>query len=175
MHEPRFQPVAAILALILPGLGYVALGQIRRALYVGGAILGLIAGGLLVGGIDSIDSKEDPLWFGVQALAGPTTFGLDYLHQNHFKITNAAGKKITPLPGSGAKGGASAPSPRKGLSRINDVGMLYVALAGMLNLIAIIDCTWHGHGHGSSSTHRKPKQRPVHDQRVRIRRGGGGS
>lgn len=174
MQGQRFQPVAAILALILPGLGYVALGEIRRAIYVGCGILGLVAGGLLIGGLDAIDSREDPLWYGVQVLAGPVVIGLDYVHQQHFKVVDSKGRRVTPLPApAGATG--SAPGSRRALARVSDVGLLYVALAGMLNLIAVIECSWHGQAAGEARPSKPPKVDRRKDAGVRIRRGGEGA
>ena len=173
MTEPRFQPLAAILALILPGLGYVALGEVRRALYIAIGIFGLIFGGVLIGGIDAIDRKEDPLWFGVQALAGPVVIGLDWVHQSQLKITTATGQQRTPLP---ARPGADGPAPtyRKSLARVNDVGMLYVALAGMLNLIAIVDCAWREGAPRSPDAPDRRRSRDPHKPGVRIRRAASG-
>ncbi|MCA9293787.1 MAG: hypothetical protein KDA20_08235 [Phycisphaerales bacterium] len=171
MQGQRFQPVAAILALLLPGLGYVALGDLKRAIYVGAGILGLIAGGLLIGGLDSVDSKEDPLWYGVQVLNGPVVIALDYVHQHHFKVVDAQGARVTPLP---APAGASAgkPGSRRALARVSDVGLLYVAIAGMLNLITIIECAWHGRPGDTATPTKRPKVDRRKDAAVRIRRAG---
>ena len=38
---------------------------------------------------------------------------------------------------------AGTPSPRQSIGRVNEVGSLFVALAGMLNLIVLLDVGWH--------------------------------
>lgn len=81
----RFEPLAGVAALVLPGLGHLVLGQPRRAAGVAIGVLGLFFGGLLLGGIDTIDSREDKLWFYGQALVGPLAFAADWVHQNRFK------------------------------------------------------------------------------------------
>ncbi len=79
------QPIAAVLAWVLPGAGHFFLGHTRRALMIFAGIFGLFAGGLFIGGVDCIDRKEDFFWFLGQSLTGPVALGTDYLHQNHFK------------------------------------------------------------------------------------------
>ncbi len=115
-HE-TFQPVAAALAYALPGLGYAWLGQYRRAALFAAAILALIAAGTLIGGLDVIDRTNDKWWFLPQAGAGPLVFVLDALRARLATTTSVA--------------------------RVNEVGTLYVVMAGMLNAIAVVDCLWH--------------------------------
>ncbi len=118
--DETFQPGAAILALLLPGLGYVYLRQPVRGCALAAGVLGLVAAGLLIGGIDVVDRRADFWWFIPQAGIGPLAFVLDWLRHN-------------PL--------ASAMTPSVG--RVNEVGTLFVVMGGMINLIAVIDCVWH--------------------------------
>jgi len=121
-----FQPVAAVLAYLIPGAGYLALGQKVRALWVFIGVMGLIVGGTLIGGIDVIDRHRDspvdgdPWWFIPQAGAGPIIFAIDWVREEKLK------DQITPSIG-----------------RVNEVGILFVVMAGMLNLIAVVDCAWY--------------------------------
>lgn len=114
--------MAGVLAYVLPGLGYAYLGEVKRGVLVGVGVLGLVLGGLLIGGIDVIDREEDGWWFVLQAGVGPVVWGLDYYHQQD---------KNLPEPGV-----------TRSLGRVNEVGSLYIAMAGMLNAIAVIDCGW---------------------------------
>lgn len=212
-HTPTtFNPAAGLAALILPGAGHFLLGERSRALAIAAGVLGLFFGGLFIGGIDSVDSREDRLWFIGQALVGPVAFGVDYIHQHHFKgvgippeillnkkiswrqfdqltrhtrsafpgevrevitlqIPDApAGQPATvsvPVlrrlsPDEFARAGiptdvAAGDSPlttehlraldaqglgppnRKSLSKVNELGTLFSTIAGMLNLIVILD------------------------------------
>lgn len=146
----RFEPVALVLAWLLPGAGHFYLGERSRAACIGAGILGLFFGGLLIGGIDVVDSKEDTIWYAGQALVGPVALGVDYVHQNHFKVVDQ-GRLRTADPGEGrsvtgaaipASAGQSPPNS-KSLGRMNELGTLFATIAGMLNLIAIIDAALH--------------------------------
>ncbi|MBL0921924.1 MAG: hypothetical protein IBJ10_07325 [Phycisphaerales bacterium] len=132
------QPTAAIAAFALPGLGHVVLGEPKRGLLIGVGILGLFFGGIFVGGIDVIDRREDFWWFAGQAGVGPIAFGVDWAHQNLIKVEDPS------VPG-GRRSAWPDESPRaqKSLGRLNELGALYATLAGLLNVIAVIDAAWH--------------------------------
>jgi hypothetical protein len=167
-----FQPVAALLAILLPGAGHAFLGQYQRAGFVALGVLGLFFSGLLIGGIDVVDRRQNPVvlygrptvnaWFFGQALVGPLTFGVDYLHQNHFKvidpqtgerrsarpeIRDAEGQLVAPAeirgPGGVAVPGSPGDRPpnSKALGRMHELGTLFITIAGMLNLIVIMDAS----------------------------------
>lgn len=150
MNEKRpeevLQPVAAVMAVAAPGLGYLYFGDRRRAAAVFLSITGLFGAGVYIGGIDCVDSVEDRWWFLVQALNGPLAFAVDWVHQTQFKVEyhGASGPmRITPPPASARMPGAPAQTLTKSLGKVNEAGTLYTAMAGMVNLIAIIDCLWH--------------------------------
>ncbi|HLO42329.1 MAG TPA: DUF6677 family protein [Phycisphaerales bacterium] len=165
--DPRapveFRPHYGAAALIFPGLGHVAGGQVRRGIYIGIGVLGLFFSGLLVGGIDVVDKQEDRLWFMAQGLVGPIAFGVDYIHQNHFKVLDPSIRGRAPvartaLPGEIRDPGAAffelkppqrspmqdgkptqPPPNMKSLAKVNELGTLFCAVAGMMNLIVAID------------------------------------
>jgi hypothetical protein len=158
--EESLEIVAGVLALVVPGLGHWSLGERKRAMLIAMGVLGLFFGGILIGGIDVIDSKEDTIWFAGQALVGPLAFGVDYLHQNRFKVIgpvdvrNPDGtistidrlRSALPTEGRDAQGRAvpgGRPPNIKSLGRMNELGTLFATIAGMLNLIAIIDAALH--------------------------------
>lgn len=86
--------------MILPGLGHVVRGEPKRAICAAIGVLGMFFGGILIGGIDVIDSKEDKWWFYGQAFVGPLAFGADWYHQNQLKAH--------PIPGVPEGGGENA-------------------------------------------------------------------
>lgn len=188
------QPLPALLALLLPGLGHFYLGHRLRAAYVALGILGLFLGGLLVGGIGSVDSgggyinrvrgwqgqtpldfrpKVDPIWFLFNMPLGPLAFATDLNHQFNYKVREqniirpaspheirdpksrlpiTVRDQITGAPLSFTDSitnqlRLSTPSDRppytRAIGRLAEIGTLMCTLAGMLNLIAIIDCLWH--------------------------------
>ena len=114
--------VVVAAAWVFPGLGYWLLGEKRRAIIVCACVLSLFLAGILIGGIRvvdapdgiSVDALMDKPWFIGQIMAGPISI-------------------ISAL-------GAQTVSPdRVSYARSNEIGTLYTALAGMLNLLVIVD------------------------------------
>ncbi len=135
--DERLQPAAAVLAFVLPGLGHLHLGEKQRGICIMVGVLGLFFGGVFIGGVDVIDSKEDKWPFLAQAPVGPLAFAVDWLHQNKLKAND-------PPPGASADWFRdNKPNRTKSLSHVNEVGWLYASIAGMLNAICIIDAGWH--------------------------------
>ncbi|HYE02042.1 MAG TPA: DUF6677 family protein [Phycisphaerales bacterium] len=146
-----FQPVALLLAVLLPGAGHWYLGETRRALLIACGVLGLFFGGLLIGGIDVVDRRQDFIWFLGQGLVGPLAFGVDALHQNQLKVLDP----VTNLPRSPRPSetrdpvtGKARPAPAAGrppvsksIGRVNEMGTLFSAIAGMMNLIVVLDAS----------------------------------
>lgn len=169
-----FAPVAGALAILFPGAGHLALKQTARGLYIALGILGLFISGLLIGGIDAIDRKEDFVWFLGQGLVGPLAFAVDHHHQNNIKVVDpntgqrrSAGPHEIRHPTSGEailvrspedgspmrfrdprtnqtrmSTPADRPPNTKSLGRMNELGTLFITIAGMLNLIAILDAAF---------------------------------
>lgn len=112
-----FHPMAGIMAMVFPGLGHIALGLPRRGRLVMLGVLGLFVTGILIGGLDAIDSHQDRWWFYAQVLAGPVAFITDAVHIH----LRSEGHIV------------------QGLGRMNELGTLSCAMAGFMNLIAILD------------------------------------
>ena len=174
-HVP-LQPIAGVLAILLPGLGHWYLGYGRRARLIAAGILGMFAAGVFIGGVDVVDRREDFPWFLGQAFVGPVAFGTDWLHQNHFKVRvplsgtvrsaypneyrdpSTAQPIITTIDASTGLPAArvsTGPGPAdvktvspawppniKSLGRMNELGTLFCTIAGMMNLICIIDAAF---------------------------------
>jgi hypothetical protein len=122
-HPPRqFNPQAAVLAWLWPGLGHISLGHNRRGRLIMLGVLFLFASGVLIGGADSVDRREDHLWFLAQAVCGPVAVGVDFVNQAYVK---------------------KLPDERRfqaiGINKPNEMGTLFSALAGLMNLIVILD------------------------------------
>lgn len=83
--DDQLNLVSGILAVLFPGAGHIYLKQTRRGVFASIGVLGLFLGGILIGGVDVIDRKEDKWWFLGQAMVGPLTFGVDYYHQHMLK------------------------------------------------------------------------------------------
>ncbi len=113
---------AIVLGWILPGLGHLSLGQKRRGFLIMFGILFLVICGVLVGGIDAVDHQHDGLWFIAQVWCGPIVIGIDLLNQIF----------IAPLP-------ISQRATLVGLSHANELGTLFVAMAGLMNFVVLLD------------------------------------
>lgn len=188
--EDQMNLTAGVLAFLFPGAGHLYLRQTRRGVLAAIGVLGLFLGGLLIGGVDVIDRKEDKWWFLGQALIGPMTFAVDYYQQNVLKAypldpSEVAGQRVRSdrldqltrrslmpgekrvvaefqtfaqqtdaqgRPSGGASPGKSmkipyiapagpgeGPPNTKSIGRMNELGMLSVTIAGMLNFIIILD------------------------------------
>jgi len=130
---------AAVLGLLLPGAGQISLGHLKRGLLAMAGVLGLFLGGILIGGVDCVDRKEDRLWFYLQACTGPIAFAADWVNDSYLR-SGAVGELVPTPPASTVNRG---PDPRvsslKGITYANEIGTLYCALAGLLNLVVILD------------------------------------
>lgn len=147
-EPPAFSPLGLLGACLFPGLGHMLTGERTRGLYVASGIMGLFVSGLLVGGISTIDAKENRVWFIGQALVGPATFLVDFVHQHHFKVLDPKTKQLrSPYPGEGrgADGVAinsGTPPYVKSIGKMNELGTLFSTVAGMINVIVILDAGW---------------------------------
>ncbi len=131
---------AAVLGWILPGLGHASLGDRRRGLFVGGGVLGLFLGGLLVGGLDVVDRREDHLWFLAQAGAGPVAWVADYANASLVASGRFGEMLEAPHPDPMApRGTVVEVSSLKSLAHPNEMGTLFAAMAGLMNVVAVLD------------------------------------
>lgn len=117
---------AALAAWVLPGLGHFLLGQRQR-----GAILCVTIGvlwlaGIIIGGVSVLDHREHPAWFAGQMLMAPSIV-----------VNRTIVYKLKKFPGPILT--YPQPSYEPSYGRVNEQGILYTALAGLLNLLAILD------------------------------------
>jgi hypothetical protein len=157
-------PLVAIAGWLVPGAGYLLIGQRSRGITIGVSILSLFFVGLLVGGVRVI---EVPGYVTETGKPHMIDVQVGSAAQNNAMIVRAWSLKATPineirdkpwsLPqlmagpiaiGAGAWSVlAAAPDPaRQGQpygalthARVNEIGSLYLSVAGLLNLMVIID------------------------------------
>lgn len=135
-----WRPHALVAAWLVPGLGHVLVGQRRRGVVIGLTVLGLWLSGLLIGGISIIDHEQTgdglaprlSFWFVGQAMLSPSV-AVDMVHQR-LKATSLQRFGRPPHP-------EQQPRPlfTPAMGRAHEVGTLYTALAGLLNLLAMLD------------------------------------
>jgi hypothetical protein len=135
-----FKPLPAILGWLIPGLGHVYIGERGRGMFVFAGVAFLWACGLLIGGIDSVDRKGDRLWFIAQAGTGPIAFVIDGLNNSLLK-TGRTGELIdSPGPrGEDGRPTSVKVNTFKSVAHANEYGTLYTALAGLMNIVALLD------------------------------------
>lgn len=144
---PAFRPLALLAAVAFPGAGHMVCGDVRRGVYACLGVLGMFFGGMFIGGIGAIDRKAEPIWFIGQALVGPLAFGVSAIHQSHFKVIDPVTGRLRPAnpdEGRGPDGKAVAGTPpyQRAVGKMQELGMLYACIGGMLNLIVIIDAAF---------------------------------
>ena len=124
-------PMVALAGWLVPGAGYWLIGQRRRAYTVGITILAIFMFGILISGIRVVQAPDRTgpgglpqrilarPWFLGQVLTGPIGIASAYVSDQ------------------------LASSPKYGAieakARLAEIGTLYTAVAGMLNLLTIID------------------------------------
>ncbi|MCC6907466.1 MAG: hypothetical protein IT430_05950 [Phycisphaerales bacterium] len=124
--DARFNFLAPVLAWLVPGLGHWVLGHRRRARLIFTGIAAMYFSGLLIGGLDIVDRRGDPLWYAGQFLAGPITPAIDLWRSRHFTPDSPSAKVNHAYP---------VPS----FAHANEIPTLFTTVAGMLNLLAILD------------------------------------
>lgn len=156
MSEPApvFRPHAAVLAWLWPGLGHIAIGERRRGGLIMFGVLFLIISGLLIGGLDCVDRKNDRLWFLAQAVCGPIVFAADLANQTIVQPPyqdwngDQALRDEFVQAYEAEQAGREPDSDlldslrRVGLGRVNEAGTLFIALAGLMNLVVILDAMY---------------------------------
>ena len=175
-------PLVALVGWVIPGLGYWLLGQRVRALTVGLTILVLYFMGLLIGGIRELEvpgysatGKMIRVSTQVEHRPGGNVLAVhegDDVEDGPWVLTDHPLDEIRAKPWSipqimigpvdilcswwslaesdtSATGHANA---TRSHSRTNEIGILYTAVAGMLNLLAIMDAAHRaGQGQGAEA------------------------
>lgn len=146
---PSWQPHAAVAAWLLPGLGHLILGHRQRGAVLAAGIGGLWLLGILIGGIGVIDHRDYSegsrvkfsLWFLGQMLTGPSIAADVY--DQHLKAASERAFDHLPQPQDRPR-----PFYVPSFGHVAEIGTLFTALAGMLNVLVIIDAAY--------STRRRP-------------------
>ena len=110
---------AALAAWLLPGLGHYLIGERQRGLIIGITIMVLWLAGLFIGGVSVIDTSAAWQWFIAQGCMAPSWL-------TNFYVQGARGTE-----------GFEA-----SFGRVAEQGILYTAMAGLLNVLAIIDVAY---------------------------------
>lgn len=124
---------AAVAAWLLPGLGHYIMGEKRRAIILACSIGSVWLGGLVIGGTAVINHKEHMAWFAGQALMAPSILidlGAQFGAERSADDTPSRNPMFEPSFG-----------------HMYEQGILYTAMAGLLNLLAVIDVAYRPPNH----------------------------
>lgn len=114
-------PIAGLLSWILPGAGHAFLGDLNRGIIVFVTIATTFWGGIAIGGVrTTIDPQRQKLWFMAQICNG-----------SHAIVAGAWAHGTR----EGLSAGQLAHSEWKSL----EIGLVYTGVAGLLNLLVIMD------------------------------------
>jgi len=157
-------PLVALVGWLVPGGGYVMIGQRARGVVVGITILLIFVAGLLIGGVRVIDSsfiesvqqrqereRGDADARREAQRAGKTYYPTNpiarVLQKPWFIGQVLTGPVAIASNGVAARWGGEAGAPFSH-ARVYEIGVLYTAVAGMLNLMAIIDSAYRASNEG---------------------------
>jgi hypothetical protein len=120
--QPRFNQnhtlyllIVALSAWIVPGGGHLLLNERKRAVIIFAAITLTFLAGLYIGSIGVVDPVEANLWYIAQVLNTPLVAAIGY-------VTRAGGYPVYGKP--------------------NEIGQIYTSIAGLLNLLCIINAVY---------------------------------
>lgn len=140
MNSTRSMPIAVLLAWLVPGLGHWWMGQKQRAVILFIVITVTFWGGVALGGVrSSITPKDNGLWIAAQLCAGPQTLGALAL-SNRLATKPVSEQYKAPWPAS-------------------DLGVVYAGVAGLLNLLVILDVIARTDGAKAAAISRGPPRR----------------
>jgi hypothetical protein len=111
-------PLIALVGLLgwfIPGAGHWLLQERIRAVIIFVTITGLFGLGLYVGSVAAVDSVNEDLWYAAQMLTSPLVAALGHL--------------------TATRGYQSFGKPL-------EIGQIYTSIAGMLNLLCIINAIY---------------------------------
>ena len=121
---------AAVAAWLLPGMGHYLIGERRRGSILAATVGTIWLAGLLIGGISVVDWRDHPAWFLGQMLMAPSV-AANFAHQ-YLRDQNP-----NPVPNQ-----RIAPRYEPSFGQVYEQGMLYTLLAGLMNLLAIMDVSY---------------------------------
>jgi len=131
-------PIAGVLSWVFPGLGHLYLGDRARGIVLMAAITLTFWTGIAIGGVrETVDPQHQRLWFTAQLLTGGNTLSALAWHEADRVRQAKAGQH---------------PEPSHWASV--DVGSHYTGVAGLMNLLVILDAI--GRAEGAPSRRRRP-------------------
>lgn len=129
-----FLIIVGILAWIVPGAGHYMLKEKKRAIIIFITIVLTFLIGLYVGSIGVINPTDAKAWYLAQIMNSPMVAAL-----GHLTSTN--------------------PEKYRVFGRPNEIGQYYTSIAGLLNLLCIINAVYLAHLRGTKAEEIPSKTR----------------
>ncbi|MEN6333425.1 MAG: DUF6677 family protein [Phycisphaerales bacterium] len=127
--------VVGAAAWLVPGGGHYVLNEKKRAAVIFTMVVLTFLVGLYVGSIGVIDSINAKPWYAAQVMNSPVVIVL--------------GSHVASLEGQAQKAAAGGrePStpPYRVYGRANEIGQIYTSVAGLLNLLCIVNAIYVAH------------------------------
>jgi len=120
-NNTLFLSIVGVLAWLIPGAGHFALGQRRRAYVICVSIIAMFFVGLYIGSVGVIDPVGAKPWYAAQMMNSPAVFFLG-------RISMAGDYPV--------------------FGRPNEIGQIYTSIAGLLNLLCIVNAVYLAHLQG---------------------------
>ncbi len=120
-------PIAGLLAWLIPGMGHIYLGFRRRGLILLVTITLTFWMGVAIGGVrGTVDPNNRRAWFAAELCTGVNALAALYIHYNLGMVPRAAPNR-------------SGRQEYVGHWLAVDVGIHYAGVAGLLNVLVILD------------------------------------
>jgi hypothetical protein len=113
-----FLMVVGLLAWLVPGAGHLAINEKRRAIVIFAAVVLTFMAGLYVGSIGVIDPVGSKPWYVAQIMNSPMVAVLG-------RVSAGGGYPVYARP--------------------NEIGQIYTSIAGLLNLLCIVNAIYMAH------------------------------
>lgn len=122
-ERPQPTALAPLLAWLVPGLGHWWIGERARGVIFFVVLAVTFWGGVAIGGVrTTVTPMENGAWIAAQLCMGPQALGALYLSNREIATARAQQKEV-----------------HKALWPASSISVVYAGVAGMLNLLVIID------------------------------------
>ena len=135
--------LAPFLAWLVPGLGHWWIGERLRGVIFFVVLTVTFWGGVAVGGVGTtVAASDNGAWIAAQLCMGPEALGALYLNIRHTKNATDNNQEVYKAPWPAAS-----------------ISVVYAGVAGMLNLLVIIDALARADARRASAMERPPPRR----------------
>ncbi len=137
-----FVVAVGLVAWLMPGAGYYLLNDVKRCMLVGVTIVLTFSLGLYIGSIGVIDKTHHKPWYVAQVMNSPVVI----LMGNH--VANTAHQSdVDRIDNKNDPAQAYTVYARQA-----EIGQIYTSIAGLLNLLCIVNAVYIAYTRGTSES-----------------------